>query len=50
MSNLLMDKSRQIEPVEISSQMRYDIVLYKNKLISKEDLVKKHPSVEIFLL
>jgi hypothetical protein len=50
MNNLLTDESRSIEPIQISPQMRHDIVLFKHKLITKEELLRKHPSVEIFLL
>jgi hypothetical protein len=49
MSNLLTDESRSIESVKMTDQMRHDIVLYKHKLISKEELLNKYPNLDIVL-
>ena len=45
MSNLL----KHNEDIPFTADMRYHVTLYKNKLITKEELLKKYPNLDIVL-
>jgi hypothetical protein len=45
MSNLLTHN----EDIPFTADMRYNVTLYKNKLITKEELLKKYPNLDIVL-
>ncbi len=45
MSNLLTHN----EDIPFTADMRYHVTLYKNKLITKEELLKKYPNLDIVL-